>query len=93
LHNIKNAVITVVRDHLFDIEITDEQLEVCDLIDDLGLDSITFIAIVVELESALNVTLDDENLVMSNFKTIDNICTALSQGKEALIFSEGITEK
>ena len=53
----------------FDIDV----LEYVDLIDDMGMDSITFISIVVEIEANLNITIPDDMLLMENFRRLDNI--------------------
>ena len=48
-------------------------LEYTDLIDDLGMDSITFISIVIEVESTFDIIVPDEMLLMENFKNVDRI--------------------
>ena len=70
---IKQEVIELIselfKDKGFDIDI----LEYVDLIDDLGMDSITFISIVVEIEAHFDIEVPDEMLVLENFKSVDNI--------------------
>ena len=70
---IKQEVIELIselfEDKGFDIDI----LEYVDLIDDLGMDSITFISIVVEVEAYFNIEVPDDMLLMDNFKKVDNI--------------------
>lgn len=70
---IKQEVIELIselfKDNGFDIDI----LEYVDLIDDLGMDSITFISIVVEIEAHFNIEVPDDMLLMDNFKKVDNI--------------------
>ena len=70
---IKQEVIELIselfKDKGFDIDI----LEYVDLIDDLGMDSITFITIVVEIEAHFDIEVPDEMLVLENFKSVDNI--------------------
>ena len=48
-------------------------LEYVDLIDDLGMDSMTFISIVVEIEFVFNIIVPDDILLMENFKNVNNI--------------------
>jgi len=43
------------------------------LIDDLGMDSITFISLIVELESRFNIVIPDHYLIADNFNSIINI--------------------
>lgn len=48
-------------------------LEYVDLIDDLGMDSVTFISIVVEIESIFEIIVPDDMLLMENFRNVDGI--------------------
>lgn len=70
---IKQEVIELIselfKDKGFDIDI----LEYVDLIDDMGMDSITFISIVVEIEAHFDIEVPDEMLMLENFKSVDNI--------------------
>ena len=70
---IKQEVIELVselfKDKGFDIDI----IEYVDLIDDMGMDSITFISIVVEVEAHFNLEVPDDMLLLENFKCVDNI--------------------
>lgn len=70
---IKQEVIELIselfKDKGFDIDI----IEYVDLIDDLGMDSITFISIVVEIEAYFNITVSDDMLLVDNFKKVDDI--------------------
>ena len=70
---IKREVINVIselfKDNGFDIDM----LEYVDLIDDLGMDSITFISIVVEVEAHFDIEVPDDMLLLENFKCVDDI--------------------
>ena len=70
---IKQEVIELIselfKDKGFDIDI----FEYVDLIDDLGMDSITFISIVVEIEAHFDIEVPDEMLMLENFKCVDDI--------------------
>lgn len=48
-------------------------IEYVDLIDDLGMDSITFISIVIEIEAKFGIIVPNDMLFMENFKKIDEI--------------------
>ena len=50
-----------------------KKLEYLDLVDDLGMDSITFISIVIEIEEQFSIKIPENELLIENFKTIDNI--------------------
>ena len=68
---IKQEVIELVselfKDKGFDIDI----IEYVDFIDDLGMDSITFISLVVEIESHFDIEVPEELLLMDNFKNLN----------------------
>ena len=44
-----------------------------DLIDDFGMDSITFISIVIEIEAVFDIVIPDDSLLMENFRCVDSI--------------------
>lgn len=63
----------IFKDKGFDIDI----IEHVDLIDDMGMDSITFISIVVEIEAHFNIEVPDDMLLLENFKCIDDIVSVI----------------
>lgn len=77
--DVKTEVIQLIselfEDKGFDINI----IEYTNLIDDMGMDSITFISIVIEIEAKFNITVPDDMLLMDNFKKIDDIVTVVEQ--------------
>ena len=78
IETIKQEVIELIselfKDKGFDIDI----LEYVDLIDDLGMDSITFISIVVEVEAHFGIEVPDDMLLLENFRYLKNIVHTLS---------------
>lgn len=50
-----------------------EQISNIDLIDDLGMDSVTFITLLIEIESQFQITISDEFLLFDNFRNINDI--------------------
>lgn len=75
------------KDKGFDIDI----IEYVDLIDDLGMDSITFISIVVEVEAHFDIEVPDDMLVLKYFKCVDDIVSVIenefskkSEGSEVI---------
>lgn len=74
---IKQEVIELIselfKDKGFDIDI----LEYVDLIEDMGMDSITFISIVVEIEEHFAVEVPDDILLLENFKSVDDIVSVI----------------
>lgn len=84
---IKKEVIELIselfKDKGFDIDI----FEYVDLIDDLGMDSITFISIVVETEAHFDIEVPDDVLLLENFRCVDDIVSIVE--KELSKKSEG----
>lgn len=48
-------------------------LEYVDLINDLGMDSLAFISIVIEVEETFDIAVPDEMLLIENFRNVDCI--------------------
>ena len=48
-------------------------LEYVDFEDDLGMDSLTFITLLVEVEAAFEITIPDDMLLMENFKNMGDV--------------------
>jgi len=84
---IKQEVIELIselfKDKGFDIKI----LEYVDLIDDMGMDSITFISIVVEVEARFGIEVPDDMLFIENFKCVGDIISVIEN--ELLKKSDG----
>lgn len=82
--NIKNEVVELISELFSDKGFDTDIIEYIDLIDDAGMDSITFISIVVEIEAKFNITVPDEMLVMDNFRNVDGIVALVEQEKSAV---------
>ena len=54
-------------------EVDTDLLEYMDFAEDLGMDSITFITLIVEVESCFDVTVPDDLLLMDNFKNVAGV--------------------
>ena len=50
-----------------------ENIEYADLINDVGMDSVTFISLVVEIEEKFNIEITDGLLFMEFYKSVDDI--------------------
>lgn len=81
-HRIKNKVIQLLSELFkkngFDVDI----IEYADLVDDMGMDSITFISLVVEVEARFNIIVPDDMLLMENFRKVDDIVAVVEQELE-----------
>lgn len=76
------------KDKGFDIDI----IEYVDLIDDLGMDSITFISIVVEIESQFDIEISDDMLLLENFKCVDDIVSIVESALSRKLEVEEVIE-
>ena len=76
----RNEVKSIVIDILVDVfsgkGIDTANAENLDLIIDLGMDSILFMTLLIEIEQKFDITIPDEKINMNNFRTIENlVCT------------------
>ena len=70
---IKQEVIELISDLFKDKGIDIDIIEYVDLVDDLGMDSIIFISIVVELEAHFDMEVPDDMLLLEKFRCVDDI--------------------
>jgi len=70
---IKNELLQLISELFKDKGFNLDLLEYANLVDDLGMDSITFISIVVEIEAHFNMEVPDNLLLMEYFRTVDDI--------------------
>ena len=74
--DIVDKVLIVLNANLESKEITFEQIE--DDLSDLGMDSITFIRIIVALEEAFDIEIPDEKLLLTEMNTISKVVKVIS---------------
>lgn len=77
---IKTELILLLEELFANAGIDKDILEYVDLIDDLGMDSVTFISLVVEVEVKFNITVPDDKLLMEEFKNVDSIISIVLNG-------------
>ena len=82
---IKEKIIGIMSGLFSDSGIDTDILEYVDLIDDLGMDSINFVSLIIELETTFDVQIPDEWLLMERFRTFSQIYSAV----DALINEKG----
>lgn len=82
---IKEKIIKIMSGLFSDSGVDTDILEFVDLIDDLGMDSINFVSLIIELEATFDVQIPDEWLLMEKFKTFSQIYSAV----DALINEKG----
>lgn len=71
--NIKSELIKLVSELFQDKGIDPDLIEYVDLIDDLGMDSMIFLSVIIELETTFDIIIPDDLLLMENFREIDTI--------------------
>ena len=70
---IKEKLIALCADIFQNSGVDTNLLEYVDFSDDLGMDSITFITLIVEIEASFEITVPDDSLLMDNFKNLDDV--------------------
>lgn len=79
-HNeIKEKIIAVCSEIFQNSGIDADMLEYVDFSDDLGMDSIVFITLIVEIEMMFDITVPDEWLLMDNFKNVDSVFKVVAE--------------
>lgn len=76
---IKTEVVQLVSELFANKGYDTDIIEYVDLIDDLGMNSITFISIVVEIEAKFSIIVPDNMLLMENFRKIEDIVNVIEQ--------------
>lgn len=77
MENIKKWLTDILLGLFADKSIDAEAIQNKDLIDELGMDSISFIAIIIEIEAQFNVTIPDDKLMMDTFRNVDSIAQVI----------------
>lgn len=72
-NNIKTRLVRIIKDSFAEFDLDESSIQAIDLIEDLGMDSVTFITIVIQIEEEFKITIPDELLLMENFKNINLI--------------------
>lgn len=54
-------------------------IEFVDFVDDFGMDSLSFITLIIEIEDTFGVIIPDDVLLIENFRTIDTIANIILQ--------------
>lgn len=79
IENIKLQIVDIIA-KLFNNQCIDSDvLRFADLIDDLGMDSITFISIVIEVEACFDIVVPDDMLLLERFRCVDDIAVIVEK--------------
>ena len=73
LEGIKEQVIEIVAELFAEANVDRDMLEYVNLVDDLEMDSLAFISIVIEVETAFGIEVPDEMLLMEEWQTVEEI--------------------
>ena len=76
---IKEKLIALCAEIFKDSNVDTDLLEYVDFADDLGMDSITFITLIVEIEATFDITVPDDLLLMDNFKNMDDVIKVVAE--------------
>lgn len=71
--SIKVELIDILSRLFYENRLDPTMIEYADLVDDLGIDSITFISMVVEIEERFGIEFPDDLLSLDNFRKINGI--------------------
>lgn len=73
---ILNKVLEIINANIENGEITSEQME--DDLSDIGLDSLTFIRVIVDLEEEFDIEIPDEYLLSAEMNTISKMADVIA---------------
>lgn len=77
---LKSDVIDLIEEMFDEKSIDRDVIEYLNFAEDLGMDSITFITLVVEIENRYKITIPDEVLLVDNLNNVDSILRVVEQG-------------
>ena len=66
---IKEQLFPILSKVFFNIQMCSDRINTIDLIDDLGMDSVTFITLIIEIESHFQITVADEYLLSMRIRS------------------------
>ncbi len=76
-NTIRNNLQSIIKNMFSNIPLENDVLSSVDLIDDLGMDSITFISLLVELECTFSISIPSELLYVDYYRTIEDIVSII----------------
>lgn len=76
---IKMKIIKILNNLFSDSDVDMDVLEYVDLIDDLGMDSINFISLIIELETEFDIQILDDWLLMEKFREYSLIFSVVEE--------------
>lgn len=78
-NEIKLKILEILNNLFQNSDVGTDVLEYVDFIDDLGMDSVHFISLIVELEAEFDIQIPDEWLLMNKFREYSSILSAVEE--------------
>ena len=78
-NEIKAKIIGIMSNLFQNSDVDTEVLEYVDLIDDLGMDSVNFISLIIELEAEFDIQIPNDQLLMDKFREYSSIYSIVDE--------------
>jgi|GEM_PF-863421 len=78
-NEIKAKIIGIMSNLFQNSDVDTDVLEYVDLIDDLGMDSVNFISLIIELEAEFDIQIQDDQLLMDKFREYSSIYSIVDE--------------
>ena len=78
-NEIKAKIIGIMSNLFQNSDVDTDVLEYVDLIDDLGMDSVNFISLIIELEAEFDIQIPDDQLLMDKFREYSSIYSIVDE--------------
>ncbi len=82
IDNVKHELVNLITVIFQNTGIDTDVIEEIDFVDDLGMDSITFISMIIEIESYFDIKVPDDYLLIDKFKNIDQIIGIIEEASK-----------
>ena len=78
-NEIKAKIIGIMSNLFQNSDVDTDVLEYVDLIDDLGMDSVNFISLIIELEAEFDIQIPNDQLLMDKFREYSSIYSIVDE--------------
>ena len=78
-NEIKAKIIGIMSNLFQNSDVDTDVLKYVDLIDDLGMDSVIFISLIIELEAEFDIQIQDDQLLMDKFREYSSIYSIVEE--------------
>ncbi|CDC76128.1 putative peptide synthetase [Candidatus Colimorpha enterica] len=78
-NEIKAKIIGIMSNLFQNSDVDTDVLKYVDLIDDLGMDSVNFISLIIELEAEFDIQIQDDQLLMDKFREYSSIYSIVEE--------------